>query len=88
MARRAFLSHMAKLAALPFFAAAGSLQAQSAHKSLKILMKRARRISASVLPARGAPTIPPRPHSPSLMDWRWPKPATRFRSICSARRSC
>ncbi len=41
MARRAFLSRMAKLAALPFFAAAGGLQARSAHKSLKILMKSA-----------------------------------------------
>src|ERR1700686_2775659 len=41
MARRAFLSRMAKLAALPFLAAAGGLQAQSAHKSLKILMKSA-----------------------------------------------
>ena len=40
MARRAFLTRMAQLAALPFLAAAGSAQAQSARK-LKILMKSA-----------------------------------------------
>lgn len=41
MARRAFLSRLAQLTALPFVAAAGSLQGQSTHKSLKILMKSA-----------------------------------------------
>ena len=41
MARRAFLSRIAQMAALPFFAAAGSLQAQAGHKQLKILMKSA-----------------------------------------------
>src|SRR5580698_7288650 len=41
MARRAFLSQLARLAALPFFAGAGALQAQSSHKQLKILMKSA-----------------------------------------------
>src|SRR5271167_4054188 len=41
MARREFLSRMAQLAALPFLTAAGALQAQSTHKSLKILMKSA-----------------------------------------------
>jgi hypothetical protein len=35
----AFLTRMAQLAALPFLTAAGTLQGQSAHKSLKILMK-------------------------------------------------
>ena len=40
MARRAFLSRLAQLAALPFFAATGALQAQSARR-LKILMKSA-----------------------------------------------
>ncbi len=41
MARRAFLTRMAQLAALPFLTVAGSLQAQSGHKQLKILMKSA-----------------------------------------------
>ena len=41
MARRAFLSQLARLAALPFFAGSGALQAQSGHKPLKILMKSA-----------------------------------------------
>src|SRR5271169_4888869 len=39
MARRAFLTGMAQLAALPFLTAAGNLPGQWAHKSLKILMK-------------------------------------------------
>ena len=42
MARRLFLSRLAQLAAgLPFVAAAGSLEAQATHKTLKILMKSA-----------------------------------------------
>jgi predicted peroxiredoxin len=41
MARRAFLSQLARLTALPFFAGTGALQAQSGHKQLKILMKSA-----------------------------------------------
>ncbi len=41
MARRAFLSQLARLAALPFFAATGALQGQAARKPLKILMKSA-----------------------------------------------
>src|SRR5579885_3632328 len=42
MARRAFLSQLAQLAALPFVAAAGPLNAQSGpKKKLKILMKSA-----------------------------------------------
>jgi predicted peroxiredoxin len=41
MARRAFLSQLSRLAALPFFAGAGMLQAQAAHKPLKILTKSA-----------------------------------------------
>jgi predicted peroxiredoxin len=41
MARREFLSQMARLAALPFFAGAGALPAQSGRKQLKILMKSA-----------------------------------------------
>ena len=41
MARRAFLTRMAQLAAWPFLTAAANLQAQSAHKSLKILRKSA-----------------------------------------------
>src|SRR5258708_34966288 len=41
MARRAFLTRMAQLAALPFLTVAGSLQAQAGHKQLKILMKSA-----------------------------------------------
>ena len=41
MARRAFLSRMAQLAALPFLAAAGTVSAQSTRKPLKILMKSA-----------------------------------------------
>jgi len=40
MARRAFLTRLAQLAALPFFAATGSLQGQTSRK-LKILMKSA-----------------------------------------------
>ena len=41
MARRAFLSRMAQLAVLPFFAATGALYAQATRKPLKILMKSA-----------------------------------------------
>lgn len=41
MARRAFLSQLARLAALPFFAASGPLTAQTNRKPLKILMKSA-----------------------------------------------
>jgi len=41
MARRIFLTRLAQLAALPFVMAGGSLQGQTAHKSLKILMKSA-----------------------------------------------
>jgi predicted peroxiredoxin len=41
MARRAFLSQLAKLATLPFLTAATALPAQSPHKQLKILMKSA-----------------------------------------------
>src|SRR6201998_3437781 len=41
MARRAFLTRMAQLAALPFLTVAGSMQAQAGHKQLKILMKSA-----------------------------------------------
>ncbi|MGC1449791.1 MAG: DsrE family protein [Candidatus Sulfotelmatobacter sp.] len=41
MARRAFLTRMAQLAALPFLPAAGTLQGQSVHKSLKILIESA-----------------------------------------------
>jgi predicted peroxiredoxin len=40
MARREFLSRMAQLAALPFLSAS-TLQAQTSHKQLKILMKSA-----------------------------------------------
>jgi len=41
MARRAFLTRLAQLAALPLFAATGALQGQAARKPLKILMKSA-----------------------------------------------
>jgi predicted peroxiredoxin len=41
MARRAFLTRIAQMAALPFFAAAGGLHAQTGRKQLKILMKSA-----------------------------------------------
>ncbi|MDP9049737.1 MAG: DsrE family protein [Acidobacteriota bacterium] len=41
MGRRLFLSRLAQVAALPLVAAAGSFQAQSTHKSLKIVMKSA-----------------------------------------------
>jgi len=41
MARRAFFTQLVKLAALPFLAAAGPLQAQTSKKQLKILMKSA-----------------------------------------------
>ena len=41
MARRAFLTRMAQLAALPFFTAASAFQAQTGKKQLKILMKSA-----------------------------------------------
>ena len=41
MARRAFLTRMGQLAALPFLTTAGKLQGQSGHKQLKILMKSA-----------------------------------------------
>jgi predicted peroxiredoxin len=41
MARRAFLSQLAQVAALPFVATASALQAQTGHKQLKILMKSA-----------------------------------------------
>jgi predicted peroxiredoxin len=41
MARRAFLSQLARVVTLPFVAGAGLLQAQAPHKHLKILMKSA-----------------------------------------------
>jgi predicted peroxiredoxin len=41
MARRQFLSQLAKLAALPFVFASSALGAQAPHKSLKIMMKSA-----------------------------------------------
>jgi predicted peroxiredoxin len=41
MARRLFLSRLSQLAALPFVAAAGLVQGQTTHKSLKIVMKSA-----------------------------------------------
>jgi predicted peroxiredoxin len=41
VARRAFLSQIAQLAALPFLTAASALEAQTSHKQLKILMKSA-----------------------------------------------
>lgn len=41
MARRAFLSQLAQLAALPFLTGTGALQAQTNKKQLKILMKSA-----------------------------------------------
>jgi sulfur relay (sulfurtransferase) complex TusBCD TusD component (DsrE family) len=41
MARRQFLSRLAQLAALPLVMSGGSLQGQTTHKSLKILMKSA-----------------------------------------------
>ncbi|HET9307606.1 MAG TPA: DsrE family protein [Candidatus Sulfotelmatobacter sp.] len=41
MARRAFLSRMAKLAALPFLASIAPAEAQAGKKQLKILMKSA-----------------------------------------------
>lgn len=41
MARRAFLSRMASLAALPFLASVGAVSAQADKKRLKILMKSA-----------------------------------------------
>jgi predicted peroxiredoxin len=41
MARRQFLSRLAQLAALPFVMAGDSLQTQTTHRSLKILMKSA-----------------------------------------------
>lgn len=41
MARRLFLSRLLQLAALPVIVANGSVQGQSTHKSLKILMKSA-----------------------------------------------
>ena len=41
MARRLFLTRLSQMAALPFVAAAGLVQGQSTHKSLKILMKSA-----------------------------------------------
>lgn len=41
MARRAFLTRMGQLAALPFLTTVGKLQGQSGHKQLKILMKSA-----------------------------------------------
>jgi predicted peroxiredoxin len=41
MGRRAFLTRMGQLAALPFLTTVGKLQGQSGHKQLKILMKSA-----------------------------------------------
>jgi hypothetical protein len=38
MARRAFLTRLAQMAALPFFAATGTLEGQTTRKPLKILM--------------------------------------------------
>lgn len=74
MARRAFLTRMAQLAAFPFITAAGFAQAQPGHKKLKILMKSA-----------WAPTIPPRPRFLFRTGWPLPKLDTKCRSICSAK---
>jgi hypothetical protein len=41
MARRAFLTRMGQLAALPFLITVGELQGQAGHKQLKIVMKSA-----------------------------------------------
>lgn len=41
MARRAFLTRLAQMAALPFLAATNGLHGQATHRSLKILMKSA-----------------------------------------------
>lgn len=41
MGRRLFLTRLAKLAVLPLLAPGRSLQAQAAHRSLKIVMKSA-----------------------------------------------
>jgi len=41
MARRIFLSRLAQIAALPLVAATRSLQAQTPHKQLKIMIKSA-----------------------------------------------
>jgi predicted peroxiredoxin len=41
MGRRLFLARLAQMAALPLVAAGGSLEGQTAHKSLKIVMKSA-----------------------------------------------
>src|ERR1700726_1914751 len=41
MARRAFLSQLARVAVFPFLATASALQAQTSRKALKILMKSA-----------------------------------------------
>jgi predicted peroxiredoxin len=41
MGRRLFLTRLAQLAALPLIAAGGSLEGQTSHKSLKIVMKSA-----------------------------------------------
>jgi predicted peroxiredoxin len=41
MARRAFLSQLARVGAFPFLATASALQAQTSRKALKILMKSA-----------------------------------------------
>ena len=41
MGRRQFLTRLAQLAALPLVAASGSLQGQTPHRSLKIVMKSA-----------------------------------------------
>ena len=76
MARRAFFTRLAQLAALPFFAATGSLQGQTSRK-LKILMKSA-----------WGSDDPTRPHSRSLTRWHLPKPDTKCRSTCSAKRWC
>src|ERR1700722_14682283 len=41
MGRRLFLARLAQLAALPLVVAGGSLEGQTSHKSLKIMMKSA-----------------------------------------------
>ena len=77
MARRAFLSRMAKLAALPFLTSIAPVAAQAGKKQLKILMKSA-----------GAQTIPRKGHFRSPTVWRSPRRDMRCKSTCSARRLC
>jgi hypothetical protein len=70
MARRIFLTRLAQLAALPFVMAGGSLQGQSTHKSLKIVMRIRRSNQGGISFLAWSRTLGSRPRSANLFAGR------------------